>query len=133
MLNAKDWPSENNCSDCVRILKEIAELKKAFIEADYESVRQCMQLKGEISESDEDCSYAYTLLEDSKAEIEQLKAEHSSGSQNKKNALEEVGSQNSNANLRVSHPLNAKYKENDTIYGFAEDRHKPFDGDSISE
>ena len=48
MLNAKDGPSE--WSDCARYLKEIAELKKAFIEADYESVRQRMQHEDEISE-----------------------------------------------------------------------------------
>jgi chromosome segregation ATPase len=71
-------PSEGNCSNCSRYLKEIAELKEAFIEADYQSVRQCAQLKDEISESDEDCSYTDEQLEDAKAEIKRLKAERSS-------------------------------------------------------
>jgi 1,2-phenylacetyl-CoA epoxidase catalytic subunit len=113
MLNAKDRPSENNCSDCVRILKEIAELKKAFIEAEVESVRQCTQLKDEISESNEDCSYTYGQLQDAKAEIKQLKAEHSSGSQNKKMVLEEVGQPESYTKLRAPHSLTSVVKEND--------------------
>ncbi len=87
MLDTVDRPSE--CSKCERYLKEIAELKEAFLEADYQSVRQCTQLKDKISESDEDCSYTDELLEDAKAEIKRLKAERSSGSQSKKKVLEE--------------------------------------------
>jgi septal ring factor EnvC (AmiA/AmiB activator) len=87
MLDTMDKPSE--CSKCEHYLKEIAELKEAFIEADYQSVRQCTQLKDEISESDEDCSYTYEQLEDAKAEIKRLKAEHSSRRQSKKKVLEE--------------------------------------------
>lgn len=130
MLNAKDRPSENNCSDCERYLKEIAELKKAFIEADYESVRRCAQLKDEISESNEDCSYTYGQLQDAKSEIKQLKAEHSSGNQSKKKVLEEVEGPESNPALRASSSLNVKSKENDTKYRFVEDKDKSFDGDS---
>jgi hypothetical protein len=88
MLDTMDRPSE--CSNCARYRKEIVELKEAFIEADYQSVRQCTQLKDEISESDEDCSYAYMLLEDAKAAIKQLKAEHSSGSQREKKGVRRV-------------------------------------------
>jgi hypothetical protein len=69
---------EDNCPNCVRYLKENSELKEAFIEADYQSVRQQTQLKDEISKSDEDCSYTDELLEDAKAEIKRLKAERSS-------------------------------------------------------
>jgi chromosome segregation ATPase len=76
MLDTKDRPSE--CSDCAHYLKEITELKEAFIDADYQSVRQCTQLRDEISESDEDCSYAYEQLEDAKAEIKRLKDERNS-------------------------------------------------------
>lgn len=70
--------TEDNCPNCVGYLKENSELKEAFIEADYQSVRQQTQLKDEISESDEDCSYTYEELEDAKAEIKRLKAERSS-------------------------------------------------------
>jgi len=87
MLTAEDNPSENNCQDCCHYLKEIADLKEAGIEIDYESVRQITQLKDEISELNDECSYAYRLLEDYKAEIERLKAEHS---QSKKKVLEKV-------------------------------------------
>ena len=111
MLNAKDGPSE--WSDCARYLKEIAELKKAFIEADYESVRQRMQHEDEISELKDEYLFAYRLLKDAKAEIKQLKAETSSGSQNKKMVLEEVGRPESNTNLRAPDPLNPTTKEND--------------------
>ncbi len=93
--------SEDNCSNCVLYRKEIDGLKEAFIEADVQSVRQQTQLRDEISKSDEDCTYTDELLEDAKAEIKRLKAEHSSGSQRKKKALEKVGSPNSNATLRA--------------------------------
>jgi hypothetical protein len=64
------------------------------------------------------------------AELVWLKAEHSSGSQSKKKALEKVGSPNSNANLRAPDSPYHTNKENDTKYGFAEDKDKHFDGDS---
>jgi predicted RNase H-like nuclease (RuvC/YqgF family) len=98
MLTAKDDLSENNCPDCAFYLKEIADLKEAGIEVDYESVRQITQLKDEISELNDECSYAYRLLEDYKAEIERLKAEHS---QSKKKVLEEVEGPQSNTTLRA--------------------------------
>ena len=87
ILKIKKAPSEANCSKCARYLEEIAELKEAFIDADYQNVLQCTKLKDEISESDEDCSYTYEQLEDAKAEIKQLKAEDSSGSQSDKKVL----------------------------------------------
>jgi hypothetical protein len=83
ILNSKEDLTENNCPDCTLYLKEITELKEAFIEADYESVCQSSQYKDEIS-------YAYRLLEDAKAEIKRLKAERSSRNQNKK-VLGKVG------------------------------------------
>lgn len=86
--------------------KEIDELKEAFIDADVQNVRQQTQLRDEISKSDEDCSYTYEQLQDAKSEIKQLKAEHSSRNQSKKNALEKVGSPNSNANLRAQFSVN---------------------------
>jgi hypothetical protein len=88
--------SEGTCSNCESYLKEIAELKEAFIEIDYQSVRYCTQLKDEISESNQDCSYTYEQLEDAKAEIKKLKAEHSSGNQNNRKVLEQVGCPESN-------------------------------------
>jgi len=71
ILTSKDDLYENNCLDCALCLKEIAELKEAFIEVDYESVYRSSQLKNEIS-------YAYRLLEEAKAEIKRLKADHNS-------------------------------------------------------
>ena len=71
MLNAKDGPSEWSLRP---LSKEIAELKKAFIEADYESVRQRMQHEDETSELKDECLFAYRLLKDAKAEIKQLKS-----------------------------------------------------------
>src|SRR6476620_10427004 len=109
-MKSKDGPSE--WSDCARYLKEIAELKKAFIEADYESVRQRMQYEDELSKLDEECSYAYRLLDDAKAEIERLKAEHSSGSQSEKMMLEEVGQPESNTNLRAPYSPISLVEEN---------------------
>jgi hypothetical protein len=110
-MKSKDGPSE--WSDCARYLKEIAELKKAFIEADYESLRQCTQLKDEISESNEDCSYTYGQLQDAKAEIKRLKAETSSGNQSKKMVLEEVGQPESNTNLRAPYSPTSVMEENE--------------------
>ena len=113
MLTAEDNPSENNCQDCCHYLKEIADLKEAGIEIDYESVRQITQLKDEISELNDECSYAYRLLEDYKAEIERLKAEHSSGNQSKKRVLEQVGHPESNTNLRAPYSPTSVVEEND--------------------
>jgi len=112
MLNAKDRPSENNCSDCARYRKQIARIKKAFIDADDESVRRCMQYEDKNLELIYERSYVYRLLEDSKAEIEHLKAEHSSGSQSVMKVLEEVGNPDSNTSLRAQDPLNSQNKEN---------------------
>jgi hypothetical protein len=122
IIASKDDLSENDCPDCALYLKEIAELKEAFIEADYESVCRSSQHKDEIS-------YAYRLLEDAKAEIERLKAELSSRSQNKKKVLEEVGRPESNTTLRAPDSLNVTNKEYDTKYRLAEDKHKSFGGD----
>jgi hypothetical protein len=75
--------SEANCLKCAHYQRQIDRLKKAYIEADYESVCRSSQHEDEIS-------YAYRLLEDAKAEITQLKAERSLGSQSKKKVLEQV-------------------------------------------
>ena len=80
--------SEGKCSDCARYEKQIDRLKKAFIKADDESVRRCMQYEDKILKF--------------KAEKEWLEDEHSSVSQSKKKALEKVGSPNSNANLHTT-------------------------------
>ena len=88
-MRANNGTSEVNCSKCADYLKEIDELKEAFIEADYQSVRQCTQLKDEILEPNEDCSYTYEQLEDAKAKIKRLKAGRSSGIRSKKKVLEE--------------------------------------------
>jgi hypothetical protein len=37
--------SEDNCSNCVLYRKEIDELKEAFIEADFQGVRQQAEIK----------------------------------------------------------------------------------------
>ncbi len=70
MLDAKDRPSKNNCSGCARYQKENTRLKKAFVIADDEYVRRCMQYEDKISKF--------------KAEKEWLEAEGSSGSQSHK-------------------------------------------------
>ena len=81
--------SDNNCPDCgyikekadlTRYLKENTDLKEAFIEADYESVCRSMQY-------DDKLSYVYRQLQDSKNEIEQLKAENRSRSQRKEKGV----------------------------------------------
>ena len=108
--------SEGIRSDCARYQKQIARLKRAFVVADDESVRRSMKYEDKILK----------LI----AELVWLKAEHSSGSQSKKKALEKVGSQNSNANLRAPDSPYHTNKENDTKYEFAEDKDKHFDGDS---
>jgi predicted CopG family antitoxin len=41
----------NTCPNCVLYRKEIDELKESFIEADYQSVRQQIQLRDEISQA----------------------------------------------------------------------------------
>lgn len=85
----------SECSDCARYIKEIGELKKAFIEANYQSIRQCEQLN------------AYEQIQNATAEIEQIKqAEHSSGSQNKKKMLEEVAQPDSSIIPSTSTSIN---------------------------
>jgi hypothetical protein len=69
-------------SDASHYLNEIAQLKNAFIEIDYESVRQRIQFEDKILEF--------------KAEIKKLKAARRSGSQSKKKVLEQVGQPDSN-------------------------------------
>lgn len=81
------------CNECISKFQ-------TSIEARDESSYQSKQYKDEILESHDECLYWYRQCEDVKAELEQLKAEHSSGSQNKKMVLEEVGSPESNISLR---------------------------------
>ncbi len=99
MTTLNKEPSET--SDYVWCIKELAEAKEAIIDLDLENVRQRQQLKDEIAKLEDKLEYVYGLLEDANAEIKRLRAEHSSGSQSKKKALEKVGSPNSNANLRA--------------------------------
>lgn len=73
MTSINNAPSENNCSDCARYQKQIARLKKAFIDADDENVRHSMKYEDKILE----------LI----AELEWLKAEDSSGAQSDKKVL----------------------------------------------
>jgi hypothetical protein len=95
MLDIVDRPSE--CSDCARYQKQIAKLKRAFIEADDESVRRSMKYENKILE----------LI----AELVWLKAEDSSGSQNEKMMLEQVGHQESNITLRTRSSVNGERNE----------------------
>ena len=97
MTTLKKAQSKGNCSNCARYQKQIARLKKAFIDADDENVRRCMQYEDKILKF--------------KVEKEWLEAEDSSGSQSKKKALEMVGSPNSNAKLRT--PSSVKGEENE--------------------
>ena len=89
MTTLNKAPSES--SDYACCMKELADLKEAFIEVDYQSVLQRTQLKNGILESDEGCLYIYDQLEEAKAEIKRLKAKRSSDSQSKKKVLEKVG------------------------------------------
>jgi len=89
MTTLNKGPSET--SDYACCIKEITELKEAFIDSDLENVRQRMQLKDEIAKLEDELEYVYGLLEDAKAEIRRLKAKRSSGSQRKKRVLEKVG------------------------------------------
>lgn len=99
MTTLNKGPSET--SDYACCIKELVELKEAIIESDLENVRQRMQLKDEIATLEDEREYVYGLLEDAKAEINRLKAKHSSGSQSKKMVLEEVERPESNTNLRA--------------------------------
>jgi hypothetical protein len=121
--------TEGKCSKCARYQKQIARFNKAFVEAEDERVRQSMQHEKEISKLNDACSYTYWLLADAKSALKRSKAGHGSGSQNEK-ALEKVDRPNSNANLRAPDSPYHTNKENDTKYGFAEDKDKHFDGDS---
>jgi hypothetical protein len=120
MLTSKDDLSEINCPDCALYLKENADLKEEFLDADYESVCRSKQYEDELS-------FAYRLLEDYKAEIEQLKAELSSGGQIKKKVLEAVRQPDSNTALRAPNSLNVTNKKYDTTNRLAEDKNKHFD------
>ena len=81
----------NKCSKCACHLKEIAGLKRIFINADDESVRRCIKYENKILEL--------------RAEIKQLKAERSSHSQNKKKVLARVGGPDSNTTLCAPNPF----------------------------
>ena len=112
MLKINKASSKGNyCSKCARHQKQIARINKAFIEADDESILQCIQYEDEISDLTEECSYAYKALEEYKSEIKRLKAEHSSGSQSNKMVLEEVERPESNTILNA--PSSVKGDEND--------------------
>ena len=78
-----------------------------------------------LSEEQPDCTSNYT----NKLFEHNLLHEQTTHMINGK-VLEEVGSQNSNANLRAPDSPYHTNKENDTKYGFAEDKDKHFDGDS---
>ena len=88
MLDTKDEPLENNCLDCARYRKKISELKDAFIRADYQSVCQSTQLKDEISELNEKCSHAYTLLDNARSAITRSKTGTIQKCKNKRRMLE---------------------------------------------
>ena len=89
-------PSEGTCSICARHQKQFARLKKAFIKADDEKVRQLMQYENKISKF--------------KAEKEWLEDKDSSGRQSKKKVLEEVEQPQSNTTLRAPDSLKNKRK-----------------------
>ena len=72
-LKINKAPSEGKCSKCDGYHKQIARLKKAFIEADDENVRRSMKYEDKFLKF--------------KAELEWLKAEYSSGSQREKKVL----------------------------------------------
>jgi hypothetical protein len=74
-LKISNKPTVGKCPRCRHYQKQNARLKKAFIEADDESVRRSMKYENKILK----------LI----AELVWLKAEHSSGSQSKKKVLEE--------------------------------------------
>ena len=65
MLKINKARSEDKCSKCDHYQKQIAKLKKAFIKADDENVRRCMQYEDKILKF--------------KAEKKWLEDEHSSG------------------------------------------------------
>ena len=75
ILKTNKTQPDGNCSKCMHYQKQIARLKKAFINADVDSVHHCMQYEDKILELN--------------AEIKRLKAGHNSGKQSK--VLEKVG------------------------------------------
>ena len=110
ILKINNETSEGICK-CTRYKKQITKLQKVLKDEAEESVSQYLQQERRISKLTYERLFAYRLLKDSKVEIERLKAEPSSRSQNKKKALEEVGSQNSNANLSAPNSLNLEVRE----------------------
>jgi hypothetical protein len=74
-LKISNKPTEAKCPRCRHYQKQNARLKRAYIEADDESVRRNMKYEDKILK----------LI----AELVWLKAEDSSGSQSKKKVLEE--------------------------------------------
>jgi hypothetical protein len=55
MTTLNKGPSETSDYDCC--IKELAELKEAFIDADLENVRQRMLLKDEIAKLNDEWEY----------------------------------------------------------------------------
>ena len=113
MLKINKAPSKDSGSDRAHNEEQIARLNKALIEVDDERVRQSMQHEYKISEKNDEYSHIYRLREGTKAELERLKAENRSGSQNRKKVLGQVGGPRSNTNLRASPSPNFEFRENE--------------------
>ena len=90
MLKTSNAPYKGTCSKCARYQKQITKLKKVLNDEAEESVSQYIQQECQISKLTYKRLFAYKILKDYKADIERLKDEHSSASQNKKKVLEEV-------------------------------------------
>lgn len=105
--------SEGECSKCARYQKHIDKLQKVLKDEAEESVRQYLQQERKISKLTYERLFADKLLKNFKAEIESLKVEYSSGSQNKRKMLEEVAQPESNTLLRVPDSLYLEVKDNE--------------------
>lgn len=110
MLNAKDRPSENYCSHCRHHLKEIAELKRALIEARDETSYQSRQYEDEISSKFESLP-SYRQWMDARAKLEVTRGKYRLRNQSVKMMLEEVRQPKSNTTLRT--PSSIKGDENE--------------------
>jgi hypothetical protein len=86
MSNIRIESSEDNCSKCARYEKQIARLKKGFIQADDENVLRLMRYENKILEL--------------KAAIKRSKADHSSEKSKQVTGVREVAGPVSNTQDR---------------------------------
>jgi hypothetical protein len=110
MLKINKASSKDNGSDCVRYLKENAELKAVLIEASDEYSYHCRQYEDEITSQTEGLS-SYRQWMNARAKLEAIRDKYRPRSKSEKTMLGRVGGPESNINLRT--PSSVKGEENE--------------------